>query len=228
MIVIFLFERDPRSRFLNDHSSKNKTWILDHVRIKRSQQSNKIIIIIHSMFSVNCTIRRDCRPVSMSSKSKCVVAGDVTTWLKKGKEHHHGPARIYYLEDGSVEEKSWYFEGKLHRLSGPAGIRYLKDGSVEEESWSFEGKLHREDAPSYIHYREDGSVDFAAWLLKGKLHRLSGPAKINYQEDGSVWWEEWFCGGKLHRLSGPAVIHYQKDGSVEWEKWYSEGKERRL
>ena len=66
------------------------------------------------------------------------------------------------------------------------------DGSIRNKKWCLNGKLHREDGPAAIYYREDGSVDDKVWYLNGELHREDGPAIVRYRKDGSIGQELWF------------------------------------
>ena len=44
--------------------------------------------------------------------------------------------------DGSTKFKSWYQDGKRHRLDGPAVINYDQDGSIESECWYQNGSFY--------------------------------------------------------------------------------------
>jgi hypothetical protein len=63
-------------------------------------------------------------------------------------------------------DKSWYQNGKCHRIDGPA-IEYA-DG---DKSWYQNGKCHRIDGPA-AEYADGDKF----WYQNGKRHRIDGPA----------------------------------------------------
>ena len=72
--------------------------------------------------------------------------------------------------------KTWYLNGRPHRIDGPAVIRV--NGT---KSWYINGLRHRTDGPA-IEY-SDGTK---RWYLNGNLHRLDGPAIEDY--NGTKMW----------------------------------------
>ena len=88
---------------------------------------------------------------------------------------------IYTVKVNDIGTKSWYLDGKLHRIDGPA----IEDANGSKY-WYLNGKLHRVDGPA-VEYA-DGSK---RWYLNGKLHRIDGPAVEN--ANGSKY---WFLDGK--------------------------------
>jgi len=96
-----------------------------------------------------------------------------------------GPAVIYYYENGNIRYKSYWVNGKKHRLEGPAYISYYENGNIRCESYWVNSEEHRLDGPAYIEYHENGNIHFESYLINGKIHRLDGPAVINYYENGT-------------------------------------------
>ena len=71
--------------------------------------------------------------------------------------------------------KTWYQNGKAHRLDGPAII--CSDGY---KAWQKNGKFHREDGPAVI--RPDGTKE---WYWKGDCF---GSSKSGFsQKDLETW-----------------------------------------
>ena len=62
------------------------------------------------------------------------------------------------IEEDKYGDKSWYVDGKLHRLNGPA-IEFA-DG---RKYWFVDGKLHRLDGPAIEYANGD-----KAWWVDGK------------------------------------------------------------
>jgi hypothetical protein len=61
--------------------------------------------------------------------------------------------------------RSWWVEGKLHRVDGPA-MEWANGG----REWRVEGELHRVDGPAYE--RADGG--YREWYLNGKFIKSEG------------------------------------------------------
>jgi len=79
---------------------------------------------------------------------------DDKTWYQNGKFHRlDGPAREYANGD-----KLWYKNGERHRLDGPA-IEWSCGG----KSWWQNGKLHCEDGPAVELANGD-----KAWHIEGR------------------------------------------------------------
>jgi len=123
----------------------------------------------------------------------------------KGELHSFNKPAIEWV-NGS---KTWYKEGKIHRIDGPAMIDFTANLWWYSRSWWEEGRLHRLDRPAVEH---NNGAKF--WFYEGKLHKLDGPAIES--SDGS---KEWYKEDKRHRLDGPAVEY--SGGS---KNWYYEGK----
>jgi len=101
----------------------------------------------------------------------------VETLDDKGKRHSFNDKPAIEWDDGS---KSWYKEGKSHRLDGPA-----IEWSNGDEAWYKEGVYHRLDGPAVTWY--DGTK---FWYKENKLHRLDGPAIEcgKYRNNGDNYW----------------------------------------
>ena len=83
---------------------------------------------------------------------------------------------IYTVKVNDTGTKSWFLNGKLHRVDGPA----VEDASGTKR-WFLNDKLHRTDGPAVED--TDGSKH---WYQDGKLHRIDGPA-VEYA-DGTKYW----------------------------------------
>ena len=70
------------------------------------------------------------------------------------------------IKDKTLCTKSYFKDGKLHRLDGPA----IEFAGGDKEYW-VEGKLHRLDGPA-VEYA-NGTKEY---YVEGKRHRLDGPA----------------------------------------------------
>ena len=149
------------------------------------------------------------------------------------KHREDGPAHIRKRMGGKwrrivVEEKTWYYLGRIHRTDGPALLN--ADG---DKIWYKWGGIHRVGGPAVTRgtgkkvwwendkvYRRHGPNIIEAngtmrWINdKSQPHREGGPAVIC--PNGS---EEWRLNGKLHREDGPAIVNW--NGT---EEWYLNGK----
>ena len=57
------------------------------------------------------------------------------------------PAYYYYNSDGTLSEKRWYVNGKIHREVGPAVINYIS-GKPYEQQYYKNGVLHNLNGPA--------------------------------------------------------------------------------
>ena len=80
--------------------------------------------------------------------------------------------------------KSWFVDGKRHRIDGPAFE--WPDGHKE---WWVDGKLHRIDGPAIEH--TNGSKE---WWLNDKRHRVDGP--VTERSDGR---KEYYLFGEEYK-----------------------------
>lgn len=123
------------------------------------------------------------------------------TIVIKERENKDVPKDFTGVFEHKNGDRSWFKEGKRHRIGGPA---VMENGS---KYWYKDGKLHREDGPAII-----DRFGAKYWYKNHSLHRLDGPA-IEYK-DGS---KEWYKEGNRHRIDGPAVEHIKNmSGSKEW------------
>lgn len=108
------------------------------------------------------------------------------------REYRNDENKLHCENGPAVEyctgNKSWYVNGKRHRLDGPA-IEH-ENG----ESWYVNGKRHRVDGPAVVH----NGNGYESWWLNGKHHRDNGPAVL-YANGNKEWWYH----GK--RMPGPIV-----------------------
>lgn len=113
--------------------------------------------------------------------------------------------------------------GKLHRKYGPAVICYYYDGGIQSKSWYENGKKHRIDKPAAIYYCGNGrQIIGEMWYENGKRHRINNPADIMYDDDDSIMMETWYEHGKIHRINNPASIEYCY-GMIKTATWYENG-----
>jgi len=82
--------------------------------------------------------------------------------------------------------KSWYVNGKPHRLGGPA----IEDINGNKY-WYVNGLLHHLNGPAV-----ESCYGTKEWWVNDKRHRLDGPA-IEYTSET----KKWYVNGK--ELSGP-------------------------
>lgn len=144
------------------------------------------------------------------------------------KHREDGPAQIRKRMGGKwrrvvVEEKTWYYLGRIHRTDGPALLNadgdkiWYKWGGIHrvggpavtrvtgKKVWWENDKVYRRHGPNII--EADGTM---RWMNdKSQPHREGGPAVIC--PNGS---EEWRLNGKLHREDGPALVNW--NGTEEW------------
>jgi len=150
--------------------------------------------------------------------------------------------KIIYYDDGSVKEKKWYKDGKIHKDDGPAVIEYdpegnilleywYKNGNKLSEYWYKDGKMHKDDGPAKKMYNAAGALTGEQWYKNGKHHRNGGPASTKYYPgkyypDGrkKIKWEMWYEDDKLNRDDGPAMIDYDLEGNISEEDWYLKDK----
>lgn len=76
--------------------------------------------------------------------------------------------KIFHRNDGPAVEyadggKTWYVDGKLHRLDGPAVEGTLVEGADGYEAWYVDNKRHRLDGPAV-----EGANGYKAWYVDGK------------------------------------------------------------
>ena len=114
----------------------------------------------------------------------------------------------YTVKVNELGAKSWFLNGKLHRIDGPA-----VEDTDGTKHWYLDGKLHRVDGPAI----EDADVE-KQWFLNGKLHRIDGPAceyadgiKEWYLNDKELTQAQWkqaikpkvtSCAGKIVEVDG--------------------------
>jgi len=99
--------------------------------------------------------------------------GEIYHWYNENRELHREndlPAVIQYSRDGSICIKSWYQNGKCHRICAPAIIWYDNNGYVYKKCWCQNNEYHRISGPARIWYNKDGSIDLKHWYLNGYLY----------------------------------------------------------
>jgi hypothetical protein len=73
------------------------------------------------------------------------------------------------LRINSLGEKTWWLNGKLHRVDGPA-IEHT-DGT---KFWYFNGKAHRVDGPAL-----EWADGIKTWWLNGNVHYFDDWLELN-------------------------------------------------
>jgi hypothetical protein len=114
------------------------------------------------------------------------------------------PTKIEYYENGQIQYKTWYINGKSHNVNGPANIRYYENGKIELQSWYINGKSHNENGPALIYYYENGIIESQSWKINGKSHNENGPALIYYYKNGQIVYQSWIINGE--KLSDLEII----------------------
>jgi len=154
--------------------------------------------------------------MSKSCKKELI---DCIVWHKEGTDILHneeGPA-IEYLNGN----KSWWQNGRRHRVDGPAVIYYnnkeywlfgelISDINSDEEWKIYQSKNYKKEIREYLTPTE-WSKARTEWYKGGTeiLHREDGPA-VEYSNGD----KKWYLNGKLHREDGPAVE--KADGKKVW------------
>lgn len=88
--------------------------------------------------------------------------------LKSNENCKDFPTEIFFDREGSLEEKRWHINGKLHREGAPAIIWYFENGKIQKEVWLIENKAHRENGPSETWYNDKGEEIYKYYHINGK------------------------------------------------------------
>lgn len=150
----------------------------------------------------------------------------------------------YYFEDGTVEQQTWFANGKLHREDGPANIIYYRNGNLRHEVWYKNDLTHRDGyEPALINYYPDGVVESKKWCTNDitereidyypngaikhetyyknrRFHRDNGPSRVSYFQNGNMKFQDWNKNGKLHNTDGPASVTYYEDTNTVKNEFY--------
>ncbi len=149
------------------------------------------------------------------------------------------PAEITYRENGSVESKMFYTNGKK-TLSQTFYENKMIQQEVQynenEEIKSFKefydngkdyiitklknGKYHCDDAPAIVILYENGKIKEQHYYINGVLHNKDKPAIVILYENGNVKEYHYYTNGFLYNGDRPAKITYYENKCIESEEYY--------
>jgi hypothetical protein len=99
------------------------------------------------------------------------AANIVTSQLYYCKNQFHHPTRpavTFWYDDGSLERREYWSDGRLHCTNGPAKTCWLKSGIKRGEFWYLHDRLHRDnDEPAVTMFTHDGALFKQEWYTYG-------------------------------------------------------------
>ena len=101
----------------------------------------------------------------------------------------------YYYKDGTTLDYRDYNKIR-HNCDGPAIEGYYNNGQLEYRAYYIDGKKHNTKQPAVEWYHKNGKLEYKAYYIEDKYHNIKGPAIERYDDNGKLNYKAYYIDGK--------------------------------